>query len=226
MPRSKGDNIMPVAHMEDVGAARRPRGRPRSFDPADVVSAARRIFWTKGYEGASIEELSSAMGISRPSLYAAFGSKEGLFNMVVDEIEAENFSYMRRALEQKSARDVAAYMLRGAIGVPDGVARGCLELIGCVAGGPQDISVRANIVDRNAAARRALALRLEKAKREGDLPEVCDAQSISSWLFAVMQGLIVQAACHVERSTSLRIVDLTLASWPPRDCDLKEDVAL
>jgi hypothetical protein len=123
------------------------------------------------------------------------------------------------ALEQKSAREVAAFMLRGAIGVPDGVARGCLELIGCVAGGQQNISIRTNIVNRNATARRALAVRLEQAKREGDMPTECDAQSISSWLFAVMQGLIVQAACHVDRSTLLRIVDLTLATWPPMVCD-------
>jgi AcrR family transcriptional regulator len=211
--------MLPVEIEDDGAVPRRRRGRPRQFDPEAVVSAARRIFWIKGYEGASIEELSAAMGISRPSLYAAFGSKEGLFDKVVDEIAAENFAFMRLALEQICARDVAAHMLRGAIGVPDGIARGCLELIGCVAGGPQDISVRANVIDRNAAARRALAARLEKAKQEGDLPAACDAQSISSWLFAVMQGLIVQAACNVDRSTLLRIVDLTMATWPPRDCD-------
>lgn len=207
---------MPPTHIkEDNQSSQRRRGRPKGFDLKAVVSAARRIFWNKGYDGASIEELSSAMGISRPSLYAAFGSKEGLFNKVVDEIDAENFGYLRLALQQYRARDVAAHLLRGAVSVPDGAARGCVELIGCVAGGPQDVTVRANVHHRNASARAALAARLEKAKNEGDLPAACDPQSISSWLFAVMQGLIVQAACDVDRDTLLRIVDLTLAAWPP-----------
>ncbi|WP_010338886.1 TetR/AcrR family transcriptional regulator, partial [Sphingobium yanoikuyae] len=171
--------------------------------------------WAKGYDGATIEELSCAMGISRPSLYSTFGSKEGLFNKVVDEIDAENFGYMRLALDQRRARDVAAHLLRGAVGISGGAARGCVELIGCVAGGPQDVTVRATVRKRNGAARRALATRLEKAKDEGDLPSACDPQSISSWLFAIMQGLIVQAACDVDRDTLLQIVDLTLAAWPP-----------
>jgi len=91
------------------------RGRPREFCVDGALAKALRVFWTKGYEGASLNDLTEAMGITRPSLYAAFGNKESLFRKALDVYEREKLEYIGRALQQPTARGVAEVLLRGAV---------------------------------------------------------------------------------------------------------------
>ena len=86
--------------MESVTVA---RGRPREFDVEEALAAALRVFWEKGYEGASLTDLTDAMRITRPSLYAAFGNKEALFKRALDLYETEKLAYVRRALDAPTA---------------------------------------------------------------------------------------------------------------------------
>ena len=88
------------------------KGRPREFCTDRALASALRVFWSKGYEGASMADLTEAMGITKPSLYAAFGNKEALFHKALDLYESEKLDYMRIALEQPSARAVAEDLLR------------------------------------------------------------------------------------------------------------------
>src|SRR4051794_9404549 len=92
-----------------------PRGRPREFCVEEALAAALRVFWTKGYEGTSLTDLTDAMGITRPSLYAAFGNKEALFRKALDLYQREKLEYVGRALVQPTARAVAEVILRGAV---------------------------------------------------------------------------------------------------------------
>src|SRR5215216_6601915 len=87
------------------------KGRPREFCVDQALAAALRVFWSKGYEGASLTDLTDAMGVTRPSLYAAFGNKEALFRKALDLYEREKLAYIRKALEQPTARLVAETML-------------------------------------------------------------------------------------------------------------------
>src|SRR3954452_13828883 len=107
------------------------KGRPRQFDVDEALAAALRVFWTKGYEGASLTDLTEAMGIMKPSLYAAFGNKESLFRKALDLYEREKLEYAARALEQPSARGVAEVLLRGAVNNVTGPEEphGCLGVI-------------------------------------------------------------------------------------------------
>ena len=91
------------------------KGRPREFCVDEALAAALRVFWSKGYEGASMAELTEAMGITKPSLYAAFGNKEALFHKALDLYETEKLAYTREALKQPTAREVAEHFMRGAI---------------------------------------------------------------------------------------------------------------
>src|SRR5437868_2033620 len=75
------------------------KGRPREFDIDEALAAALRVFWSKGYEGASLTDLTEAMGITRPSLYAAFGNKESLFRKALDLYEREKLAYVGEALK-------------------------------------------------------------------------------------------------------------------------------
>src|ERR1700744_3044913 len=91
------------------------RGRPREFCVDEALTAALRVFWSKGYEGASLTDLTKAMRITRPSLYAAFGNKAALFRKALDLYEHDKLAYVGAALEAPTARGVAERMLNGAL---------------------------------------------------------------------------------------------------------------
>src|SRR3569623_2081793 len=99
----------------EVSTATAARGRPREFCVDDALSAALRVFWSKGYEGASLNDLTEAMGITRPSLYAAFGNKEALFRKALDLYEREKLAYIGQALEAPTSREVVERLLHGAL---------------------------------------------------------------------------------------------------------------
>ncbi|MGC3988741.1 MAG: TetR/AcrR family transcriptional regulator [Chthoniobacteraceae bacterium] len=87
------------------------KGRPRAFDPEQALDRAMRVFWSKGYVGASLSDLTEAMGINRPSLYAAFGNKESLFRLALEHYGKGPASFLQQALDQPTARKVAETIL-------------------------------------------------------------------------------------------------------------------
>jgi len=88
-----------------------PGGRPRAFDADEVLDAAIEVFWRYGYQGASLQELTAAMGINKASLYAAFGSKQDLFHRAVARYAETDMAYVLRALKEPTARDVVRALL-------------------------------------------------------------------------------------------------------------------
>ena len=192
------------------------KGRPREFDLDEALAAALRVFWTKGYEGTSLTDLTDAMGVTRPSLYAAFGNKEALFRKALDLYEAEKLDYTRAALDQPTARGVAEFFLRGGLANQTCASepKGCLGVISAVACGVEAESIRAEVVARRKSSHRALAERFARAKAEGDLPAHVDADGLTSHLVAVMQGMAVQASSGASCDELRRLVDTSLAMWP------------
>src|SRR5690606_10983188 len=91
------------------------RGRPREFDPDQALASALGVFWSKGYEGTSMTDLTEAMGITKPSLYAAFGNKEALFSRALDLYEREKLAYIGEAMAAPTTKGVAEKLLRGAL---------------------------------------------------------------------------------------------------------------
>ena len=192
------------------------RGRPREFCVEHALATALRVFWSKGYEGTSLSDLTEAMGITRPSLYAAFGNKESLFRKALDLYEREKLEYVGRALEQSTARCVAEVLLRGAI---DNACRsdephGCLGVITSVACGAESQSIREEVLERGKAAKRALIERFERAKTQGDLPSHVDIEALTNLLYAVVQGICVQAGSGATREELDKLVDTGLMMWP------------
>jgi len=194
------------------------KGRPREFDVDDALAAALRVFWSKGYEGASLTDLTGAMGITRPSLYAAFGNKEALFRKALDLYEQEKLAYMRAALEAPTAKGVAERLLRGALAsqCSDCEPKGCLGVISSVACGEEAEAIREEVIKRRQSSRKALVERFEQAKREGDLPADADIDGLTGYVFAVMQGMAVQAGAGAPREALERVLETSLMMWPGR----------
>ncbi|PZO77253.1 TetR/AcrR family transcriptional regulator [Sphingomonas hankookensis] len=195
-----------------------PKGRPREFCVDRALAAALGVFWSKGYEGASMADLTEAMGITKPSLYAAFGNKEALFHKALDLYEAEKLEYTRDALNQPTARAVAEYFMRGAIDAQMSSCdpKGCLGVISITACGAEAVSIKADVVQRRASSQAALVARFEQAKRAGDLPDHVDIPGLTAYLYAILQGMAVQAGSGATRADLERVVETSLMMWPGR----------
>lgn len=194
------------------------KGRPREFCTGAALAAALRVFWAKGYDAASLTDLTEALGITRPSLYAAFGNKEALFHKALDLYEAEKLEYMRGALNQPTARGVAEYLLRGALDAQTGRGEphGCMGVINSMACGPEAQSIREALLARRASSQAALIERFARARDEGDLPAQIDPVGLTSVLYALFLGMSVQAGAGATREDLARLVDTALTMWPGR----------
>ncbi len=193
-----------------------PRGRPREFDADKALDRALKVFWRKGYEGTSLLDLTRAMGVNRPSLYAAFGNKEALFRKVLDRYAEGPGAYVRAALEEPTARAVTERLLGGAVDLlaaPHG-PRGCLMVQGALACGEEADAVRRELTARRAAGEVALRRRFERALAEGDLPAGPGPAHLARFVTTVLWGMAVQAAGGASREELRRVVEIALRAWP------------
>ncbi|HEX7960665.1 MAG TPA: TetR/AcrR family transcriptional regulator [Terriglobales bacterium] len=194
----------------------RPRGRPRTFDLDKALDCALEVFWRKGYEGASLSDLTRAMGINRPSLYAAFGDKETLFRKALDRYHTGPAAYVMEALNQPNARAVAERLLYGAA---DALAcprspRGCLMVQGALACSDAAEPVRKELIAQREQGEAALRRRLQRAKAEGDLPANSSAADLAGFIMTVIHGMSIRAAAGASRAELHRIADTALRAWP------------
>jgi AcrR family transcriptional regulator len=191
-------------------------GRPREFDLEKALDKALVVFWEKGYEGASLPDLTEAMGINRPSLYAAFGNKEGLFRRAMERYEEGPASYVQKALAQPTARKVVENLFAGGIEVvagPEGPG-GCFAVQAALVCGDEARSARSELAKRRHAAQLALRKRLQQAKAEGDLPRTADPASLARYVFTVLHGMSVQAAGGATRRDLQAVAKMALKAWP------------
>ena len=191
-------------------------GRHREFDVEKALDAALCVFWRKGYEGTSYADLTEAVGVERPALYAAFGNKEALFRQVLARYNERHMDYLPAALQLPTAREVAAHILFSSVGVntrsPD--RAGCLGINGIVAGSDDAESVRQALIDFRAAGETQLRERFERAKAEGDLPETTDPEALAAFVMAVSHGMAVQAKAGFSRDRLEAVAKQALSAWP------------
>lgn len=187
-------------------------GRPREFDIELALDRAMELFWRKGYEGTSLSDLTETLGITRPSLYAAFGNKEALFRTVLKRYETNVVTYRRKALNAHSAQTVARELLEGAANLFGDKSKpaGCLGVQGALACGEEAEPIRHELAANRTAGERALRQRLKRAKAEEDLPADCDPASLARFLSAVVYGMAVLSAGGASRKDLLQVTELAL----------------
>ena len=189
-------------------------GRPRAFDVEKALHLAMQVFWRKGYLGTSLSDLTDAMEINRPSLYAAFGNKKSLFRKALDHYAKGPSSYLSEALQEPTARAVVERLLRGVVDLltDPRTPTTCLWVHGALSCG--DDPLREEFAAQRAAGHAMLRTRFKRAVADGDLTPDSDADTLARYVQTVNFGLTVQASTGATRKELLRTVELALKVWP------------
>ena len=189
------------------------KGRPRLFDMDEALEQALHLFWTKGYEGTSLSDLTQAMGISPPSLYAAFGNKEELFRRALDRYMQETIDF-EGILSAPTAREVAERMLSISADMDPERPAGCLLVQAALSCSEASDSVRQELIARRKAGEDALHARFQRALRDGDLPATADPALLAGYLTVVTEGMAVHAASGASPEALRGIANAALRTWP------------
>ncbi len=191
-------------------------GRKRQFDVEEALDRALEVFWRRGYEGASLPALTRAMGINRPSLYAAFGNKEQLFRKALDRYCTGPMAFVAEAVRQPTARAVVEAIFAGFVAMQRDrdKPRGCLIVAGALACGEEAETVKRELARLRQSTVMALRQRFERSVRDGDLPEATDCATLARYIATVLNGLAVQAASGATEKELRRVAALAMRAWP------------
>lgn len=191
------------------------RGRPRNFDRDAALRRAMEVFWRQGYEGTSLSELTAAMGISAPSLYAAFGSKEALFREAVELYESVHGAAAFAKLDAPTAREAIEAMLRNNVAhyADPGTPPGCMVVLAATTGTVGNEGVRDFLAVKRRGGEDVVRRRLDRGVADGDLPPTTDVTTLAAFVTTVQQGLSIQARDGASLATLAAVVDHALAVW-------------
>jgi AcrR family transcriptional regulator len=187
-------------------------GRPRGFDTTAALDAAMRVFWEKGYEGATLTDLTDAMRINRSSMWAAFGNKEELFKRAFERYTNVYQSFMGEALKKPTVREMIESALRGTVDFlsTPGYPKGCLSIQGALAVGNEADPIKQWLIQGRKQGESVARKRLEQAKKTGELGKDVDPVAMARFISALLQGLCVQAASGATKAELTKVVDTAL----------------
>lgn len=194
-------------------------GRPRGFNADEILDKVVNVFWQHGYEGTSMATLMAATGLNKPSLYAAFGSKEELFRSALERYWQRQGELTRKHLDGPDARTGVERMLLALVDIQTqpGLPHGCLAVHGGLVGSVASASIRDELRARQASLQTMLQNRLARAQAEGELAPSVDVADLARYLTMVGQGAAVQAAGGATREELRRAVKVAMRAWPKAD---------
>jgi AcrR family transcriptional regulator len=191
-------------------------GRPREFDIDRAAELAVDLFWRNGYDGTSLPDLTKAMGITPPSFYFAFGSKEKLFQLVFDRYVTEHFAFFKEALGQSTARSVVERLLYGFADTFTNSKHpsGCLLINSSLPCADGADPIRRKLAEGREEMRKELCSRLRKAKSSGDLPAETDPSALARYVLMLGWGMAIEAQSGASRKELYRTINVALDSCP------------
>jgi AcrR family transcriptional regulator len=192
-------------------------GRPREFDRQDALESAMRLFWAQGYEGTTLADLQKAMGgITAPSFYAAFGSKEALFREVVELYkETQGAPVLKALMEGSTARASIEGMLHAAVEHVCGqrTPRGCLMVLGGINCTPANKGVDGFLREQRSLREKFIRQRLRRGVAEGDTPAESDLAVVASFYETVIDGITLQSRDGASRKKLTAVAGAAMAAW-------------
>lgn len=194
-------------------------GRPRGFNAEAMLDTVVNVFWQHGYEGTSMATLMAATGLNKPSLYAAFGSKEELFRCALERYWQRQGEFTGKLLDEPNARTGVERMLLALVDIQTqpGLPHGCLAVHGGLVGSAASAAIRDELRARQAALQTMVRDRLTRAQGEGELASSVDVPDLARYLTMVGQGAAVQAAGGATREELRRAVKVAMRAWPEAD---------
>jgi AcrR family transcriptional regulator len=189
------------------------RGRPRTFDRAAALETATRLFWTRGYDAVSIADLTGALGIGTPSLYAAFGDKRTLFFEAVDHFQD---AYGIALGGEQSAREAVHQLLRDAAAAytDPHLPPGCMVVSGAVNTAAESADIGAALAKRRKDLQLAITRRIRQAVRTGELPQDTDVTGLAGFFTATVQGMSQRARDGASRRELQAVAETAIRAWP------------
>jgi AcrR family transcriptional regulator len=217
MKNSFGMKNAPYCQMPGAqGKALKARGRPRSFDRETALEAAMAVFWEKGYEAASISDLTEAMGVNPPSLYAAFGDKEKLFLAAVDrylEERRRSCPYADEPTARASMELLLTYMAHEL--TEPCHPRGCLMMMAAATTGSASQVLQKALANERAWGRERIRSRIRRGIAEGDVPRGTDANALTDFYVTIITGMGMRARDGASRKSLLVTVERAMQLFPP-----------
>ena len=195
---------------------KRQRGRPPSYNHDEALEKALQVFWAHGYEGASMAEPTAAMGMNKPSIYAAFGNKEELFRQALNKYMTGPVSYIQEAMQQPTARQTVEMLLTKSAELLCGCdsPRGCMIVQGALTVGQGAELIKRELVNYRQGFESMLKKRFDQAKKESDLPKDADTAKLAKYVATIHQGMSVQASSGAKKKELLDVVQLVMKNWP------------
>jgi AcrR family transcriptional regulator len=206
---------MSLSENTNTDAVKR-RGRPPAFNHDDALEKAMQTFWTFGYEGTSMGALMEAMDMNKPSIYAAFGNKEALFNQVLDKYVSGPSAFVKEAIAEPTAYLVAKTFLTKAVELltQHQHARGCMIVQGALSCGPEAEMIQKKLIAYRTNLEESFKKRFDLAKDNGDLPIDINSAALAKYVTTIHQGISVQASSGASSDALMDVVNIALNNWP------------
>ena len=191
----------------------RPRGRPRGFDRDAALDRALPVFWRQGYEGASVADLTAAMGITTPSLYGAFGSKERLYHEALGRYRADPQRAAPWAMTAPTAREAIRLILEGSARDFSDPAHppGCMISTAVLTAAVENVDVAAHVSRLREANVALFSQKLRDGVAAGQLRPDTDVVTLARFIGAIIQGMAVQARDGADQAALNGIASMALA---------------
>lgn len=193
------------------------RGRPKTFDRETALEAAMLLFWDRGFEQTSVDELATAMGICTSSLYSSFGDKEALFLAAVDHYQSGKGNiYDIEVNEGKTAKAAFAnvFKLAAVQMTRSDQPRGCMLAVALPTCSPKYDKLQKGLHDLRPLSEKIWVTRLQAAVQAKEIPESTDLHLLATFLRTTLLGMSLQARAGASRETLLKIGKLALQTWP------------
>jgi AcrR family transcriptional regulator len=194
----------------------KPRGRPLAFNQDEALDKALKVFWARGYEGTSMAELTEALGINKPSIYAAFGNKEELFRKALARYITGPVAFVGEAMKEPTARQAIEKFLLLAVDFfsDKSTPNGCMVVQAALTGGQGSSAIQQELIGYRKSIESSFSQRFDLAKEQGDLPQHVNTKQLAKYIATIHQGMSVQATSGAKGEELKAIVEMALKNWP------------